>query len=399
MTDNLREETIRITQQLIRIPSFSLQERKMADRVQNILEEMDYDLVFRDAAGNVIGIMVGGEDGPTVLLSSHMDTVRPDGSWNDSPFSGERRDGHVFGLGAADCKGGLAAQIMAGHVLDQSRLPLRGNLVVASTVAEENGCSAGTQHLLEETLPKLGFEPDLAVLGEPTSLTMCNGHDGWVDVDVNIEGKEKFRVKRASELIYQYLDAPDPDLTDQDDHEMTQIDQPSYMEVDDTTEATIRIRHRIRMSESADDCVARVQHKVISALKILDRVPFGIHVHKERQKMYTGLATDVSYRTEPWTTQPLDPPVDKAHTALAAAGFGDVPIRKCALDRLGMGTAGSKLVGNYKIPTVCFGPGDEISAHAANEHVDVNKIVEAVYGTAVLAHSVIGIPLFGWVAD
>lgn len=399
MTDDLREETIRITQQLIRIPSFSMHEGKMADRVQNLLEEMNYDLVFRDAAGNVIGIMVGGDDGPTVLLSSHMDTVRPEGTWSVSPFSGERRDGHVFGLGAADCKGGLAAQIMAGHVLDQSRLPLRGNLIIASTVAEENGCSAGIQHLLEQTLPKLGFEPDLAVLGEPTSLTLCNGHDGWVDVDVNIEGRHEAVVRRASRLVYRYLKNLDLEFAARGDRDMILVDEPAYVEVGNTIEATLRIRHRIRMSETADDCVARVQHKVISALKILHRVPFGVHIHKERQKMYTGLAADISYRTDPWTTQPLDPPVDKAHTALAAAGFGDVPIHKCELDRLGMGTAGSKLVGNYKIPTVCFGPGDETSAHAANEHVDVEKIIEAVYGTAVLAHSVIGIPLFGWMAD
>ena len=399
MADSLRDEAIRITQELIRIPSFSLQEEKVADRVQRLLEEMSYDLVFRDSAGNVIGVMVGGDDGPTVLLNSHMDTVRPDGVWGDSPFSGNLRDGQLYGLGAADCKGGLVTQILAGRVLNESRLPLRGTLVVAMTVAEENGCRAGARHLLDVTLPKLGFEPDLAVLGEPTSLNLCNGHDGWVDIDVSVEDKQKATVRRASELIYRYLENPEPKHENKNGNEMIRIDQPLYRLVGETTEATIRVRHRVTIGESADEWVQWVQHRVMSALKILDRIPFTVHIHKERQRMYTGLAADVSYQTEPWVTHPLDLPIDNAHTALAAAGFGDVPIRRRTLGRLGMGTAGSELVVNYNVPTVGFGPGDESSAHTADEHVDVDKLAEAIYGTAVLAHSVIGVPLFGWVAD
>jgi hypothetical protein len=115
--------------------------------------------------------------------------------------------------------------------------------------------------------------------------------------------------------------------------------------------------------------------------------------------MYTGFSMDVAFQTNPWTTHPLVPTVDKAHTALAAAGLGDVPVRKWSLNHLGMGTSGSKLVDDFKIPTVGFGPGDESSAQAGGEHVDTDKLVDAVYGTAVLTHSVIGVPLYGWVAD
>ena len=64
----------------------------------------------------------------------------------ESPYSGRIENERVYGLGASDCKGGLAAQVYAGDLLKRSLLPLQGNLVVAATVAEENGRSLGRSH-------------------------------------------------------------------------------------------------------------------------------------------------------------------------------------------------------------------------------------------------------------
>jgi acetylornithine deacetylase len=64
-----------------------------------------------------------------------------------------------------------------------------------------------------------------------------------------------------------------------------------------------------------------------------------------------------------------------------------------------MATAGGVLTKEYSIPTIGYGPGNEDVIHAPNEFVEVDKISEAVYGTASIVHSLIGVPVFGWTSD
>ena len=64
-----------------------------------------------------------------------------------------------------------------------------------------------------------------------------------------------------------------------------------------------------------------------------------------------------------------------------------------------MGTAGSLLVNQFKIPTIGYGPGNEDEAHQPIENVKIDSLVEAVYGTALMVHSLIGTPVFGWTMD
>jgi len=90
--------------------------------------------------------------------------------------------------------------------------------------------------------------------------------------------------------------------------------------------------------------------------------------------------------------------VERARQTLAAAGRATVPA-KWRLGRLGMGTAGGVLVTEFDIPTIGYGPGDEEVAHQTNECVDITRLADAVYGTAAIAHGLVGVPVFGWTMD
>ena len=173
--EGLKQNTLAFAEELVRVPSVTLNEAKIAGLVEAKMREIGYDKVFRDEAGNVVGVMLGREAEPTVLLNSHLDTIAQAES---NPPRVE--NGRLYGMGAADCKGGLAAQVFTGALLRRSLLPLRGNLVVAATVAEENGRSTGVRVLMERTLPLLGMKPAFAILGEPTGLGLYYGHDGWM---------------------------------------------------------------------------------------------------------------------------------------------------------------------------------------------------------------------------
>ena len=112
---NMKNDVIKFTQDLIRIPSPVGKEGKFAQGVFDKLKEFSLDDVFIDGIGNVIGVLRGEGMGPNILLNTHMDTVPPGdiNNWNGyDPFGAEiDQEGYIHGLGAADDKGGLSVQL------------------------------------------------------------------------------------------------------------------------------------------------------------------------------------------------------------------------------------------------------------------------------------------------
>ncbi len=137
---------------------------------------------FDSAPGRttVVGTRRGGGGGRSLMLNGHADTVGVDGMAD--PFSAEARDGRVYGRGAHDMKGGLAACLGAAKMLADARVPLRGDLVVAAVADEEYG-SAGTADLVKR------WRPDAAVVTEPTNLQVCLAHKGYVWIEVETVGR------------------------------------------------------------------------------------------------------------------------------------------------------------------------------------------------------------------
>jgi acetylornithine deacetylase/succinyl-diaminopimelate desuccinylase-like protein len=389
-SDRVRDDVIAFAQELVRIPSVSLAEGALARRVEEALVDLGYHLVQRDDYGNVVGVLLRDHTLPTVLLNAHMDTVAPSADWRRHPFAGEIEDGRLYGLGAADCKGGLAAQLYAGHVLGTSILPLRGNLVFAATVAEENGCSVGLRYLLEKTLPQLELEPGFAILGEPTALSLCNGHDGWAEVEVSVLADSGVRLAHAVDLLRRGLDGVD---TGRYAPALPVLSMRAFEReaADGHHRARVRILRRLLAGESASGFVAWVRRHA-DAARAVAAIEVDVRPREEVQRLYTGATSRVRFRTEAWSTDPFDPKVDRAREALRAAGC--IPLlRQWRLHQLGMGTAGSALV-RRRIPTVGFGPGDEAEAHHGDESLDLAHLTEAVYATAVMAYSFIGAPVF-----
>jgi acetylornithine deacetylase/succinyl-diaminopimelate desuccinylase-like protein len=394
--EGLRKEAMDFASRLVQLPSPSLSEQGVAEAVEMEMTKLGYDKVFRDKAGNVVGIINGRETNPAILLCSHMDAVDADknGSWIDSPYSGAVRDGMIFGRGASDCKGGLAAQVYAGALLKRSLLPLQGTLIVAATVAEENGMSMGTRILMNETLPGLGIKPDFAVLGEPTGLGLYYGHDGWMEMDVSLRGADAFNVNDAAGAVTNEIR---DDYMEKSGGEY-ELSQPEFNGTAGDKQVLIRFKRRLSPSEQADDVVQRIEKRAVTAAKMAGIIAVNAFLRKENQKMYTGRLVQASHMTKAWATDPFDPMLERARESLAAAGCAIRP-DKWKLKHIGMGTAGSVLLNEFKVPVIGYGPGTEEAAHAVNEYVEMKSIEEAIYGTAVLAHGIAGIPVCGWTLD
>ena len=396
----LRQEAVAFAQELVGRASVSLDEEQVALLIEERMVELGYDNVFRDSFGNVIGVITGREAAPTVLLNCHMDTTAVGGEdeWEESPCSAVIKDGKLYGRGASDCKGGLAAQVYAGVLLKRCLLPLKGNIVVAATVGEEKGSSVGVRGLMDETLGELGIEPSYAVLGEPTGLGLYYGHDGWLEMDIKIEGSSMFDVRDATRLIFDELENSSNGSEETEAQEELMTEKPCYNKAEGLQCATIGVKHRLNSSENEDHVMKRVKHDAKLAAQGVSDIVVEVQVREESRQLYTGTTTSIRHITHAWSIDPFDQLMEKSRGALLAAGC-EVRPGKWELGRLGMGTAGGVLTKDYSVPTIGYGPGTEEEAHAINESVEVAKVGEAMYGTAAIVHSLIGVPVFGWTSD
>ena len=140
LAEQYRQPIQELASQLIQIPSYSLQEKNIADFLYDKMTELGYDEVIRDEYGNIFGVLRGASDGPSLTLNCHMDTVH-EGSmsgWPYPPYDAAIVDGRLWGRGASDTKGTMAIQLYAPVILRKAGILPAGNVVVACVVAEES---------------------------------------------------------------------------------------------------------------------------------------------------------------------------------------------------------------------------------------------------------------------
>ncbi|CCG43023.1 acetylornithine deacetylase [Magnetospirillum molischianum] len=130
---------------------------------------------------------LGPDDRPGIVLSGHSDVVPVDGQdWSSDPFRLDRRDGRLYGRGTADMKGFLAAAL--AFAPDFAARPLAMPVHFALSYDEEIGC-IGVRRMLDD-LAELEVQPRLCIVGEPTEMTLVNGHKGKKSVRCQVLGHE-----------------------------------------------------------------------------------------------------------------------------------------------------------------------------------------------------------------
>ena len=189
-----------LCRELVRIPSLSGDEGRLAAFVAERMSAAGLD-VETDRFGGVLGVKRGSGPGPTLLLDAHLDTVPPaePGAWAHDPFGGEVDGGRLYGLGAADTKGSLAAMIEAAGALEA----LRGTLLVSASVGEEDLTSAALSELLERR------PADLVLVGEPTSVRLGTAQKGRAGLVVEARGRSAHssRPELGENAVYRMTEA------------------------------------------------------------------------------------------------------------------------------------------------------------------------------------------------
>ncbi len=175
-----------LVQQVCRIPSVLGEEGELAAFLASVMRDSGFEGVelqpVLEDRPNAVGHVSFG-DGPTVVLTGHMDTKPVSRGWSvTEPFSGALIDGAVYGHGVMDMKAALACQIVAIEAVRASGLALGGRLAMAA-VADHMGDQLGSIAYFDR------FPADLCVLGELTDNQVCLGHRGRYYFDVTTLGR------------------------------------------------------------------------------------------------------------------------------------------------------------------------------------------------------------------
>ena len=186
-----RDFTILTLAELVRInsinPSLSPEgkgEAEIGAYVADLLNSFGMQVTtyeIEPARVNVVGILKGSGGGKSLLMNAHMDTVGVEGMIGD-PFGAEIREGRMYGRGTQDMKGSLAAMLGAVKALADSRVELAGDVLITA-VADEEHASIGTDDLVKHVTA------DAAIVTEPTNLTLCRAHRGFIWYDVETYGR------------------------------------------------------------------------------------------------------------------------------------------------------------------------------------------------------------------
>jgi putative selenium metabolism hydrolase len=380
-----QKQMVEFLRDLIRTPSLSCQEGAAAERIADEMRAVGFRDVAQDRIGNVVG-RIGNNGGPVLLLDGHMDTVGVSdrSAWSHDPFGADIENGVLYGLGACDMKGALAAMVYAGKLLIENRVPLKGDLIVACVVQEEPCEGLAVRVLVEEE----GIRPDWVVLGEPTSMTLARGQRGRVELEVNTHGRAchasqpdlgENAVYAAARLIFG-IEILAGNLS----HDRF-LGPGSLAVTQITSEAGSRnvipdccsfvIDRRLTLGESEAKALAEVQ-----AVIAREQVRADVSVLDYRSTSFTGYQAAQRATFPAWVT-------DENHMLVQA-------MERAAREELGarprmsqypFSTDGTYTAGVAGIPTIGLGPGDENLAHTVNDQVRLDEVSSAARIYAALA--------------
>jgi succinyl-diaminopimelate desuccinylase len=197
------DEIVALTRELIRFPTVNPPGdayQPCAEHLGERLRRRGFHVEYVRAEGapgdsddrpriNVIARYEGSGPGPCVHFNSHIDVVEPGEGWTVPPFEGLVKDGKVYGRGACDMKGGLAASVIAVEALIDSGVDLPGALEISGTADEESGGYGGVAYLAERgwfSKPRV----DHVIIPEPLNVDrVCIGHRGVWWSEITTEGR------------------------------------------------------------------------------------------------------------------------------------------------------------------------------------------------------------------
>lgn len=333
----LKRKVIELLKQLIATPSFSKQEKAAADLMEDFLTSRD---LKTNRKGNNVWIRnrYFEADKYTILLNSHLDTVKPVDAWTLAPHEPKVDGSKLYGLGSNDAGGALVSLLATFlHFNDKADLPF--NLIFAATAEEEISGRNGVASILND-LGKI----DLALVGEPTEMQMAVAEKGLMVLDCIAEGKAGHAAREEGvNAIYKAM---------QDIERLRKFEFPRKSS----------LLGSVKMSVTQIN--AGYQHNVVP-----DRCSFVVDVRTNEfynNAMVLGMLSEV-----------LDSNITARSLRLNSSGISLThPIVKAG-KKLGLSHFGSPTLSDQALmpfKSLKIGPGKSERSHTANEYIYLEEI-------------------------
>lgn len=383
-TEEKREDILRFMREICAIPSYESLIGPVGERIAEEMTKLGFDEVRFDKMGNILGRI--GKGPRTIVFDSHIDTVGigdPD-EWQWDPFEGKIEDGVFFARGACDEKGSTPGMVYGMSfardlgLLDGWTAWYFGNM--------EEWCDGIAPNTFVEVDP--GIKPDFVVIGEPTKMEVYRGHKGRVELKVVAKGVSAHAASNHLGINAIYLLLPiiegirdlEPELGDDPflGHgkitvsDMT-VQTPSINAVPD--EAVIYIDRRMTFGETKEEAIAQIEALIPEASK--DRVYVEALFYDEPS--YTGFVFPVDKYFPAWALDEDHKLVQAGLKARELVGLEPKPASKWSFS-----TNGIYWAGKAGIPSIGFGPGDEVTAHTVRDSVILDDVVKATEFYAIL---------------
>lgn len=414
----MKPRMLDFAQRIIRCPSLSGQEKNVSELILNELKALGYDDAFRDEWGNIVGVVNGTQEGPTILYNSHMDHVDigDPSEWGGyDPYGGkidcaevqnEAGDGTertrvIHGRAASDTKGGMACQVYSGAILSKLKkegFPVKGRYLFSGVVLEEPAEQIGMIGLYDHTLPERGYAVSGVVSSEATGLKLYLGHRGRVELKVEVCGVTSHgsapwlginAVNKATKLIDAVEEwASGKNLAADDKLGKASIAltiiscSPGAMCIV-PDRCSITYDRRLVPTETPELAVREIQ-------KIIDRLSeedpdfrATVKIAAVPRTTYTGRTVAIPNIKQAWKIAEDHPFVKACSEALAELGE---PVRYGYWD---FGTDLAVLCGKYHIAAVGYSPMQEYYCHRPVDQVRIDFMERALLGNAAIFDSLV----------
>lgn len=337
----LTEKAIDLLKELISLPSFSKEEDKTAEAIQNWFTF--FDIPFTRDNNNVYAKNKYWDNSkPTLLLNSHHDTVKPNQAYTKDPFSPHVEDGKLYGLGSNDA-GGCLVSLIATFTHFYATENLSHNILMVASAEEENAGKNSLRGLLP-SLPKI----DVAIVGEPTLMNLAIAEKGLVVFDAVVKGTPSHAAHpNEDNAIYNTIEV---------------LEWFKNYRFDKTSEALGEVKLTVtQINAGSQHNVVPSQVDLVIDVRVNDK-----YTNQEIADTLKAVAPCVLKERSLRLNSSF---IDKHH-ALVQSGLA-----------LGRSTYGSPTLSDQAALTcqsLKLGPGDSTRSHSANEYIYVHEIEEGI---------------------
>lgn len=376
---------IQFLRDICAIPSMDSQIHAVGLRIEEEMKKLGFSETWFDSMGNIVG-KIG--NGPKVIVyDSHIDTVGLGNrsEWQFDPFQGKIEDGVFYARGACDEKGSTPGMVY-GLSLAQKHGLLHGWTAYYFGNMEE-WCDGIAPHAFVE---HEGIKPDFVVIGEPTKMLTYRGHKGRVEMKVVSRGKSAHAASNhlGDNAIYKMLPVIEqisqlePQLGDHPflgHGKITvtdmKIDTPSINAV--PNQCTVFIDRRVTFGEDCEAVIEQVRQLIPA--KNRERGDITVEMLHYDDPSYTGFVFPVEKYYPAWALNEDHVLVSSAQEVRELIGLPKAPSGKWDFS-----TNGIYWCGKAGIPSIGFGPGDEVDAHTVNDRVSLAEVVKSTEFYAIL---------------